>query len=41
MAKITGFESYAHRAQKHSILGNYENVKLFLTNLITVSFLKV
>ncbi|KAF8386078.1 hypothetical protein PRIPAC_75220 [Pristionchus pacificus] len=34
LAKLTGFESYAHRSQKNSLLGSYENAHDFLWGLI-------
>lgn len=36
LAKLTGFESYAHRSQKNSLLGSYENAHDFLWGLIQV-----
>ncbi|VDK56864.1 unnamed protein product [Anisakis simplex] len=34
LARLTGFETYAHRAQQFSLLGNYDNAHDFLTNII-------
>ncbi|GMT33132.1 hypothetical protein PFISCL1PPCAC_24429, partial [Pristionchus fissidentatus] len=34
LAKLTGFESYAHRSQKNSLLGSYEHAHDFLWGLI-------
>ncbi|PAV75730.1 hypothetical protein WR25_11686 isoform A [Diploscapter pachys] len=34
LARLTGFESFAHRAQHNSVLGTYDNVKEFLHLLI-------
>ena len=36
LARLTGFESFAHRAQHNSVLGTYDNVKEFLHLLIEV-----
>lgn len=30
LAKLTGFETFAHRAQRHMVLSSYENVRDFL-----------
>lgn len=34
LAKLTGFESFAHRSQKNSLLGSYEHAHDFLWGLI-------
>uniref|UniRef100_A0A9J2PAY9 COP9 signalosome complex subunit 6 n=1 Tax=Ascaris lumbricoides TaxID=6252 RepID=A0A9J2PAY9_ASCLU len=34
LAHLTGFESYAHRAQQFSLLTNYDNAHNFLTSII-------
>uniref|UniRef100_A0A914HYA8 Peptidase M3A/M3B catalytic domain-containing protein n=1 Tax=Globodera rostochiensis TaxID=31243 RepID=A0A914HYA8_GLORO len=34
LALLTNFQSFAHRAQNNSVLGTYENVHSFLTNII-------
>ncbi|CAD6192735.1 unnamed protein product [Caenorhabditis auriculariae] len=34
LAQLTGFESFAHRAQRNSLLKNYESVRQFLWGII-------
>lgn len=34
LAELTGFESFAHRAQRNSLLENYDNVRSFLWGVV-------